>query len=891
MSTLYLPNPCLLGILLTISTHDGNQLVFHYPPNPNEYGYQATPLGNQVLNTDDDAYSSSSDDEDDDYDEFSDNDFGMNLNGLNHSSPSGHRYSNEDDSSLDGNNSIISSTGAPSGPGFGSNATNTYSGKDLLNLLDEQDRKRKRKEKKRKNLMKKIIMGEQQLQQQQHQSLSSPITIESGPNSTKTSSVHLVNSNANGSPSMIPKSINSNTNMTVTTSNTDMNSPTLASNDNDNVVTKIDKLFGFDVDFVAEITTPPKKLCNTRFELSVDDMAFLGLPTHINDDGNWRVSNHRKGKSRSKDKGKKNKSKHADVASVHSGDATHNDTTLYEDTEDIENKDIDEENQQEEKDESQDKSKNECPMYMFHLVFVMNPPVVEYNYRIDEMFHFVVHRLTLLLRYEQHKSNYVWEQSKLIMSIREQCSNLSINEQWINVIEKSSLANLICKTYQSISNSEIVNIEINSKLRSFQIPIRTEFNSLPPRHIKVIPGSTLSSVSPFNQIGMDESFTTGLGTASTLTSTDDEFMVYFALLLLDDPETIIKDIKAENDPLIASFIRMIKPTESLSRLSTLSGLDIIEVKLFANHLVYWRRAKAVLPLNPRNIYIVSPLAPLYNIYKDSVLFKQQFQSLPSLPNFLSSISASSIKPRTINSIIPSRDHRDLYMDAIGWLLKYGYLTHLQSFLYLKITKDIKIKVDEELETERKNKKRQKNTEDGNSSIVMSSEDEDDNKNGLTDNTAKRREAERLASSLDGSASNRKNSMAAHRNSQSSDINSIGNSNSSTALNKNHHAPNMAGLSSNPSTGYTKPMVQFEEEEEEDTMLLDPESATALERRWISECVAGQPIEIVNLFYKLLKYLNGRFPVELIMLKENVSRQDIRKLLVALEDHIITVRHW
>ncbi|KAG7698870.1 hypothetical protein KL930_002343 [Ogataea haglerorum] len=749
MSSLFLPNPCLLGILLSISTHDGNQLVFHYPPQPNEYGYRPTPLGNQVLNTEDDDYSSSSNDEIDD--ELLDINMCSSQNG-------------DDDYSLSAGGSSRGSMGAESnGSGVNMLGSSTNSGgKGLLGILDEQDRKRKDREHKRRNLMKNIIMGEQVGQTDTSGSIRSPST-----------------SLVNGSVS-----------------------------DQEAAVCKVDKLFGFDVDFVSELVTPPKQLCNSRFEVSVEDMAFLGLPIHVDEDGNWRVSNHTK--SRRKKTSRKKKVSSSSESSGEDDDGP---------------------------DHGEKVRKNDCLMYMFHLVFVMNPPVIEYNHRIDEMFHYIVSRMALLLRYEQQKSNYVWNQSKLILDLREEFSTLPLNEQWKKITEKSSLARMMAQTFKAVSNSEIINIEINNKMRSFQIPIRTEFSSLPPRHTQLLPGSTLSSTSPFNTLGLD---------LHSSAQTNDDNMIHYALIMLDDPESVIRDIQAEKHSLIANFIRMIKPSESLSRLATLSGLDIAEVKLFANHLVYWRRAKAFLPLSPRNIYIVSPLAPLSNVYTDSNLFKQHFPNLPPLANFLSLISSSSSKPRPINAIIPSKDHRDLYLDAIAWLLRHGYITQLQTFLYLRITKEVKIKVEEELEMERKTKK---NRHDGD---YPSAEDEDDSKKPSTDNTTKKREQSSLPYSLSRSAG--------------SDL-------------------NLESQSKLPGTVY------FEEEEEEDTILLDPQSATAQERRWIAKCVEGQPLEVLNLFYKLLKYMNGKTSLELLMVKENISRQDVRKLLVALDKHVTTVRHW
>ncbi|GMF05025.1 unnamed protein product [[Candida] boidinii] len=340
-----------------------------------------------------------------------------------------------------------------------------------------------------------------------------------------------------------------------------------------------------------------------------------------------------------------------------------------------------------------DSAENEedCPMTLFHMVFVINPPVVEYNYRIDEMFHFIISRLSMILRHEQNKSNYIWEQVSQILEIKRENTDITVSDLYSLLFEKSELARLIRDTYESVSRSEIANLKINGKLRSFQIPIKKEFSFLPPKEMPFLLGSTLSSVSPFLNLGYGNFDSFG----------DSDTITQFALILLDDPEIIIKDLNAEKNSPGETLIRIIKPTESLAKLSTLSGLPINEVVTFANHLVYWRRAKAIFPISPKNVYIISPIAPLSNLYRDSAEFSVKFPSLPKLPEFLSIISTSTFKPKSLSSIIPSREHKELYLNAVTSLIKLGYLCQLHTFLLLRITKDIRIKVEEDLEKERK----------------------------------------------------------------------------------------------------------------------------------------------------------------------------------------------
>lgn len=969
-SSLLLPNPCLLGIVFTIATHDGNQLVFHYPPKPNEYGFQATPLDMNELSHNVEGLNDSSEDEiyddDDDDDDVRYNDENDDY-GIDDEDDDDDNEDDDTEDESEFNDSDLDSVGAKSNRTLStdslasdqnrhkrssSSSNNRYqSGRDLLELMYEREQKKKKK---------KILRRKQRMRKRKRERSKAYLDSQSAISSLKTS---ISESTHNSQKKNQIKEY------------------------------KVEKLFSFDADFISDLATPPKSLCNTRFELTVEDMVFLGLPIHIQDDGSWRISKKSKfvrSKSmstsqRSRKQSCSDSNQNEDKRSKSNRPSFNNSINLDDhkiDDAEITNDDelhddhIDHHNDMEVLEYTGENShvmEKDCGMYQFHMLFVMNPPVVEYNHRIDEMFHYIISRISLLLRYEQQKTNYVWEESKKILKLKEELVHLPVNQQWKTIIEKSSLAKLICETYKAVSRSQIVNIEINGKLNSFQIPIRREFVVLPPNYVELPEYSTLSSISPFNQLNSYES--------PTSLSQANDVMAFFGLILLDDTERIIRDIKAEKDSVIASFIRLIKPSESLQRLSVLSGLDIQEVKMFANHLVYWRRAMAVLPLTSRSIYVVSPIAPIKNIYKDSPDFNRTFPNLPPLPTFLSMISdISTNKPKSISNIIPSRDHRDLYMDAIAWLFKRGYIIQLYTFLYLKITKEIKIKVAEEIEIEIKRKQElKKKSALIDKDLSVTNENGSDSDNMVTGNRVKTDASDIDDLDLtdgvdqsDGNVSSNEDSMIELKDGERSDkgtleIDKNGNNKLGTRMTDNSAETNIAQESNGPTnqsaatvsgvdnrpvngiqsgknnptdnlrdygsetqqnnttvpnqyiynkesskngeetskTHYPPPsetesyynisgsydQIQFEEEEEEDTILLEPEYSSSVERRWIAKVVEGQPNEISNLFYKVLKYMNGRNAQEVFMTQENISRHDMKKLSDAVAEYIVVMRHW
>lgn len=632
--------------------------------------------------------------------------------------------------------------------------------------------------------------------------------------------------------------------------------------------TKPEKILGFEPDYLSEILCPPKPMCNSRFELIVDNTVFLGLPIHVNDDGSWRVSKSKARKPASQKTPTSNKTTKEDDTLEHQDDLSATD---------------------QEEDGTRPSSN---AMIMFHLVFVMDPLEIERNHRIDEMFYYVTSKLALVLRYEQLKTGYIWSQVRLISRLKEEWRTLpSLQLLPLNdyLLASLSFCKLMADCYKAISTSQIANLVINNKLRSFQIPLKKEFASLPESTVPFIPGSHLSSTSVFlSSLGLisigettrykteslnnfisdgghnlenaDE--TLDVNNDDSQSSADD--IAYFAILLLDDPETIIKQIKAELHSALAEFIRLVRPTESLSKLSEqlkripgdVSMLSLNEMKHFAFHLIYWRCARMIVPISPRAIYIVSPMAPITTphttkLWDDIKRFKMEFTTLPSLPQFLSLLSARSRKPKQFASIIPSRDHKDIYLSALAWLIRHGYVTQLHTYIWFKVPRKVKMKVEEELENELGAQPKVQSKSDLQSAPLTDNRVEPA---ASTDNTSKLPEHERpLSASLDKDVDNLEAQL---------DITSL--------------VPNIVL------------------EEDNETILVDPGRASTIERRWINKIIHEEcdlSPELIAVFFKLLKYMNGKSSLEVLLLKENVLRTELRRLLLAVEDYIISVRHW
>lgn len=174
---------------------------------------------------------------------------------------------------------------------------------------------------------------------------------------------------------------------------------------------------------------------------------------------------------------------------------------------------------------------------------------------------------------------------------------------------------------------------------------------------------------------------------------------HFALLLLADEGEIIHDLDMSNDlgPRIAHFIRASKPNKSFAQVAAISGIPITVIQILANHLIYWRRARAIPPLNQQDTYIVSPNADLRNLSRAAKEYSATFTTSPSLPKMLTMLSGN---PIPFSMLRPSKDHKELYYSILAWLLRGGWVTQLRSFAWIEATPRVILQTQEELRSKR-----------------------------------------------------------------------------------------------------------------------------------------------------------------------------------------------
>jgi nitrogen permease regulator 3-like protein len=199
-------------------------------------------------------------------------------------------------------------------------------------------------------------------------------------------------------------------------------------------------LFGYPTEGLQKLLSPGRSLGKSRFELAMDGLLFLGYPVHVRDDGLWRKKKRRRDGSLNAD------DLNGGPVGNDQGEAVLDGDQQNDKEEEGAKRPRTEKNQSfsdyDDGDWDERSSQHESKMDMFHVVFVLNPPIFEHRIRVQEMYDNVVKKFSRALRYEQARSNYVWEQADMMISMRDRAkeeseSTWSLTRQTITLTTKT----------------------------------------------------------------------------------------------------------------------------------------------------------------------------------------------------------------------------------------------------------------------------------------------------------------------------------------------------------------------------------------------------------------------------------------------------------------------
>ncbi|KAI9294082.1 UPF0171-domain-containing protein [Neoconidiobolus thromboides FSU 785] len=388
-----------------------------------------------------------------------------------------------------------------------------------------------------------------------------------------------------------------------------------------------DTVLGFDPSLIANVFSPKSGLCNKRFQLTIQDLCFIGLPTLLENKNN-----------------KKNQSKDSKQF-IPAGE----ENTVQEPYRTLIRTD----------------SSNYSQITLFHMVYVVknssNSVYNSYQNFEDSLYNNVITTYNTALIYEQKRCDYLRQNVEMILSLTDEAisKGQSRDELMNNILNSSPLAKDIACLYSSICQGKIAQLAVNNYIHlSLQIP---------PQRLDFLT----------QHIRQDES------------SGNYKYPVirpYHTLLLLDTPEDILKALPPDASPKIIKLIHVLTPTKSLSDLLPQLDCSMSHMIRLASHLIYWKKAKLIDVISPKNIYTLSPKFLNDFSYEDLVAeFKQYFPNIPlaDLLSFLSTANQYAL-------VSKDRELRAQYLEAIIFLLRKDAAVQLNHYIYLVIPRHIKL---------------------------------------------------------------------------------------------------------------------------------------------------------------------------------------------------------
>ena len=212
--------------------------------------------------------------------------------------------------------------------------------------------------------------------------------------------------------------------------NLDGSESTSPEKDNDLERTKRNpkELLGLPLGFESFLC-PPATYHKRRFEMTIDQLTFLGWPCFARENGDWKrrsksVRDQRRRMSTISEQkpGATTLRKTSAEVDEELGETTgHESVDEGEGTEANPTADGDGEKLEADLEGNRKEASSSSVghgLHMFHVIFVMNPPPLEYHIRVDEMYRQVVKKFSRALKWEQARSNYVLRECEKLKSMK-----------------------------------------------------------------------------------------------------------------------------------------------------------------------------------------------------------------------------------------------------------------------------------------------------------------------------------------------------------------------------------------------------------------------------------------------------------------------------------------
>ncbi|KAF9433518.1 Nitrogen permease regulator-like 3 [Entomortierella beljakovae] len=501
-------------------------------------------------------------------------------------------------------------------------------------------------------------------------------------------------------------------------------------------------------------------------------------------------------------------------------------------------------------------------MSFFHIVFVLKPQELQLNSVADQIYKNIACKLTAALRYEELSSQYVSQEATKILAIREDASQTDISLQIPHLAPLQRSGGYVARQPQNTVSSES------------PTGVSSNANHSNGQHHNTSAVSQQTLMTPMNTqysgVGsMMEDYEIGVAYEY------ENFPVllpYHTLLLLEDPEEILRDIPLDANPTLVKLVQILAPYQCLDELQYILDCSMAQIYRLASHLIYWRKAKLIDQIRVVNVYVVAPAA---NVNEAMVAeFSQHFPTL-SLPNVLHELST----PKAYKYHIAEgrgKEPQTVYLEMLTYLLRKDLVVQLHTYVMVLVPEYIKIGCSAQ---DYENIMAEENT--GAITPTLESPSVLGQQAGSAKSTD-------FPQTLLTQQQLQQQQMILHK--QQAIPSQTYRYHNRSATGGTQTGPNSAGVGGMSSSLKSQMSMQFTKltgkRQDASSILSNPGQATELEREWLGRMCENQPRSVSELFMRLIHYFDGKHHVEEIVFGEQISPKDLKTVLEAFNEFLI-----
>lgn len=298
-------------------------------------------------------------------------------------------------------------------------------------------------------------------------------------------------------------------------------------------------------------------------------------------------------------------------------------------------------------------NREQSTITMFNVVFALS---ADASHSIVDCYHDLSHRLSVAIRNEECRCNYLTTQVKLMQNAHDEVASQpeDLEKSPYNLIlNKSELALILKMAFDDLKNNGFVHSKLNRWIDiSFCLPnkvhrLQDEKLIVEPQNIQ----ECLKYLRP-----------------------------YHGLLLLMDTTELLSSLSEDSSPALIRLISVTSPLKNLQQLAADADIILSHVFQLVSHLLYWGKATIIYPLCDSNVYVISPYAPTYIHSALETQFSEQFSNMPLL-GMLSQFSLP-ISLSGLDSPMNSSCQQAQRVKMVIWMLQHRLLTQLHTYVYL-----------------------------------------------------------------------------------------------------------------------------------------------------------------------------------------------------------------